>query len=695
MKKNLLLPALLFFAWSYKAQVIYGNSFSTLSLQTYTTLTSTTKFTTVPLGFTLINDGLKNNIGTLTNPNKPFNEPLLKTTGWAVVFNEVENDTFLVSTSWLDTLNIATNRWLITPAISNVNANTVLTWLAKSPDASFSDGYEVYGTSNLLASNTQDFPVGNRLYALADGNTSGGGEKDTWTRRSIALGSFAGQTLRFAFRNNSKDMYQLWIDDIQVINLSSNLDAALTAELPKKYLLVNATDSVKINLNNAGATRIDAISVSYQIGNSSINTESISLPNGISYGQSIAIKFALPFSLNTQGFYQVKAWLNSVNNVPNQNALNDTCVYAVSVLNASAPKTVLLEQFVSANNGEGPDAQDKLLGLQSPTLIVINIHDQDSIKEMNSAALITDYKKNLPTAMADRTYFNDIQSVSFFRPAYSGRVNTRASAVTPANVSIINKTYNAFTKQLSFTVKADFIGEVRGDYRINAYLSENHVSGPVNDNTLNGFNQLNNYYNVPWSTYYQKGLFIASENNYLLNYWEFRHQNALVYAFDGAYGSASAITSTASTLNQSYQKTFTLALPSPTNGSHKFNPDNLYIVGFIAEYSADKNQRSVLNAVKEKVTSAIEAVGIEEFSENTNLSVYPNPSTGVFYLNEPTLKNYTVDVFDVLGKLMRKIEVSNNRGIEPIDLTVLPQGIYIFKIKAGLQQYTEKIIIQK
>lgn len=696
MKKIFLIAASLFSALTYYSQIVYSNSFNNLGLQTYTTATSVTKYASLPTGFTLINDGLNSNIGSAINPNKPFNEPGLKTTGWAVVFNEAENDTFAVSTSWLDTTGLSVNRWFVIPAITNISANSVLTWLAKAPDANFPDGYEVYGTTNLNASSSQDFVVGDRLFVLADANTAGGGEKNVWTRRSINIGSFAGQTLRFAFRNNSKDMYQLWIDDIKVINAANNLDASISTSTPRKYILINVNDSVKLTVTNLGASAINSVNVSYQVGNSSINTENITFANALAYGQSAAVKFSLPYTLSTQGLYEVKYWINNVNGIQDQNSLNNTGTYTVTVQNSSPAKNILLEQFVSANNGEGPDAQEKTLALQSPSLIIVNIHDLDSLKESGSAALITDYKKIIPSTMVDRYFFDDIQSATFDRPAFNKRINDRANAVTPVSVSVINKIYNIITRELSFTLKADFVGEVKGDYRLNAYLTENHVAGNPLDVSFNGFNQLNGYNGVVWSPYYQQGAYSATANGYVLNYWQYKHQNTLVYSFDGAYGVNGAIPSNANTQGQSYQQTFTVIIPASANGVHRFNPDNIYLVGFVAEYGADLNNRNVLNCVKEKLTANAEAVGINEIEANSDLLVYPNPSAGIFYFNMPTVKgNYEISVFDVLGKCVKIVEVSNARNMEALDLSALQEGVYVLKMRSGNEQFTGKLIIQK
>lgn len=696
MKKKLLFIALQAGVLSFKAQTIYSSSFGNLALQSYTTESSSTLYAPVPSAYSLINDGQVNQPGSATNPNKPFHVSGFTTAGWAVVYNPAENDTFLVSTSWIDTTGIAVNRWVITPPISNITANTVLTWLAKSPDAAYREGYEVYGTNKQGALTPQDFTIGDRLFAINDGNTAGAGENTAWTRRSVALGSFAGQTLRFAFRNTSKDLYQLWIDDIEVLSLPNALDATVAGNIEKKYILANSNDSVRVNVTGLGATAINSLTLNYQIGNSSINTQNFGFSQGLAYGQWANLTFSLPYAVSQPGCYPLKVWISSVNGQSDQNLSNDTTRCLVTVQNSSPAKTVLFEQFVSAHNGEGPDAQEKAMALQGNDVVLVNIHDLDSMNVSSAGPLITTYKKNFATAMADRAYFNDAGAVAAGRPYYNNHVSQRKNTVTPASVSIINKSYNTATNQLSFTVKADFTGEVKGDYRLNAYLTENQVGGPVSDNGINGYNQWNDFYTVPWSPYYQKGVYSPLANTYILNLGQYRHQNVLIHAFNGAYGNSGTIPANGGTAGQSYQESFTLTLPAQANGINKFNPDNIYLVGFVAEYSSDQNNRRVLNAAKEKLTANPEVVGIAELQAMAGLSVYPNPSSGILYLNTAGLKETgSIAVHDVLGRCMQVTEVNAGISLQMLDLSLLPEGVYFLRISSGRQHFTEKVLIQK
>ncbi|MCW3077234.1 MAG: hypothetical protein JWO32_1843 [Bacteroidetes bacterium] len=694
MKKLILLATTLVLSLNTRSQILYSNSFGNLSLQNYTTVAGVTQYTTVPGGLNLINDGLNNNIGSLSNPNSPFNVPSLQSIGWAVVANSIENDTFLVSTSWLDTTLVA-DRWVITPSITNITGNTVLTWLAKSPDPNYADGYEVYATNKTGALVAGDFTIGDRLFAIADGHIAGGGEKSIWTRHSVNLGSFAGQALRFAFRNNSTNMYQLWIDDIEVKTLPLSLDGALTSVETEKYILTNASHSVTVTFSNAAAAAINTITLNYQYGNSTPVSQVFNFIYGLQYGQSSKITFALPYSVSSPGYYPIKAWASLPNNVTDQNITNDTMYTSVTAMTSSPQKKVLVEQFLSAKDPESPDAQEKLQAIQSSSVIVVNIHDNDSLKETNSTGILS-YRKQYSTAMIDRTFYDSLATAAITRSYYAKKINLELAKATPVTVSILNKTYNSVTRQLSFTVKGDFSGEVKGDYRLNAYLVENNISGNASDTTVNGFNQLSNFYNVPWSPYYQRGYFSFAENSYVLNAWQYKQQRVLINAPDGSFGSPGIIPQTGGTQGQSYQTSYTITLPLPANGVNKYNPDNIYIVGFVSEFNADPNKRSVLNVAQDKLNGNPEVVGINEHATLHSLSFYPNPTNGVVYFAVPaSVKNCLLEVRDLMGRCVYKNIIVNPEFKERLDLSYLPSGTYLISLQSSTMTSRNKIIIQK
>ena len=192
------------------------------------------------------------------------------------------------------------------------------------------------------------------------------------------------------------------------------------------------------------------------------------------------------------------------------------------------------------------------------------------------------------------------------------------------------------------------------------------------------------------------GYFLSMYNSYLLNAYQFKHQNTLVHSFDGSFGNTGTIPTIGGTQGQSYQQTFTITVPTLTNSVNKYNFDNLFIVGFLAEYDTDKNKRNILNVVKQKITTNPETVGIKEIFEKNVLSIYPNPSNGTFYLNSTkSLNTYDIKVIDLTGRtvlLESLFEVGNTATLQ---LNQLNNGIYFLHISSESGNFVEKIVIQK
>ena len=79
--------------------------------------------------------------------------------------------------------------------------------------------------------------------------------------------------------------------------------------------------------------------------------------------------------------------------------------------------------------------------------------------------------------------------------------------------------------------------------------------------------------------------------------------------------------------------------------------------------------------------------------ELQNVVVYPNPSKGIFTVSLGNLLPETIEVYDLMGKLILKnkaIIVSNFQT--SIDLTSVAQGVYFIKISANGQNSVKRII---
>lgn len=686
-----------------KAQVLFSDDFSTLNLQNDVQVigskTISTTYTTAPSAYTLIEDGYKNNVGTSNSPNRPFNVASLKTTGWAVLYNSAENDTFLVSTSWLDT-SVAVKRFIVSPVINNITANTVLSWEAMSPDVNFPEGYEVYVTTNTTGTlNANSFLLSDRVFYLADGNTAGAGEKGVWTKRGISLSQYAGQNVRVAFKNISQNMYQLWLDNIRVEDNANQYDAEISeGQGVYRYNTINTNGNINCRITNRGRSGINSVSLNYQIQGITNYQQAFGLSQIIPIHGNNDFTFNVPYNISVPGYYPVKIWVNYVNGFADQNNSNDTLYTSLSIMTSPPAKNVMVEQFLSAFDGYSPDGQDKLTSLVSSSVVAVNIHDGDSLKNSSVTDVISAYRKKTTTAVIDRNYFNDITSVPVERAAYSSRINQRKAAVVPVSVAINNKSYSSSTRELTFSVQASFASEVKGDYRINAYITENNVFGLGSDTSYNGWNQLSFMYNVPFSAYYQKGYYLASAGGYVLKAFEYKHQNVLDTALDGSFGAAGIIPTNGGTVNQSFGKAYTYTVPVAAGGVFRYNPDNMYIVAFVSEYNANKNKRTVLNCYQAKVTAGAEMVTVQELKSQANFILYPNPTSGLTHvlIPEGSFKNKVkITLIDITGKEVYVNSTDMRFGLLDLNLYHLENGSYFIHLTDGESSRTQKLILVK
>ena len=88
---------------------------------------------------------------------------------------------------------------------------------------------------------------------------------------------------------------------------------------------------------------------------------------------------------------------------------------------------------------------------------------------------------------------------------------------------------------------------------------------------------------------------------------------------------------------------------------------------------------------------------IEEASLNGSLSIYPNPTNGVFTIEMRDMKTdvYTIKVTNVLGqKVFESANSVSGLHKENIDLSAFQKGVYLIEIKNSTATITERIIVE-
>lgn len=677
------------------SQVLYSERFNTLSLNsgTYTSNSSTQTYfySDVPSAMTAINNGTLT-ADTLTG-NYPFRANGQKQKAWLGYVPANTTDTIAVSTSWLTPVG-TTNAWLITPIINNIAANTVLTWEAMAPDLNNLDGYEIY-----VSTNTSTTVAVSNFTSLIYNNS---GEKNTWQSRGVSLGAYAGQNIRIAFKNNSTNKYQLWLDDIVVQNVSNGFDAGAISQDNYKYSTVNTINTFSATFKNYGYTPITNLTINYKMENGVTVSEIKILSPALNYLDSRTLTFTSPYVAATPIYNTYKIWSSNVNGQSDQVNTNDTITGAITISSITPAKKVLLEQLTGAGYGWSPDGYTKLNSIvtTNTNVIAASIHDNDSMKVVGGSNFISDYATEFPSATIDRHYFSSNNDVAIEKNNWSSFTTQRLAMKVPSTVTITNVSYNTITKQIDATVSSTFYGDVKGDYRLNLYIKENNVYGPANDNTNNGWNQHSFLYNVGSSPYYQTGTYLNS-TTYLLSPAEYKHQYVVTHMADGAYGASGIIPSNGSTNGVTYTKTYSYTLPTASGSEFRYNADNIYLIGIVSEYDTDTKKRSVLNVEEVKLTSNPEIlVSVKELTSNDiRLTIFPNPTSDVCYLNYTTNSNefVTVNVFNSLGELvyMETKNVNTGNVTHELNLKELNSGNYTVKVSFKNNSITKKLTIIK
>ena len=91
-------------------------------------------------------------------------------------------------------------------------------------------------------------------------------------------------------------------------------------------------------------------------------------------------------------------------------------------------------------------------------------------------------------------------------------------------------------------------------------------------------------------------------------------------------------------------------------------------------------------------SSCYNVTSIEKIDNNTEVSIYPNPTTGVIRINNEKLIINNVEVFDIYGKELLKSKIRSTK--HEVDLSQQPKGIYIIKVTTNKGVAVEKVVLE-
>ena len=187
---------------------------------------------------------------------------------WSVMpaFRAHSGDSCVASASWVSQAvgAVTPSNWLITPEISLPAGATIkLEYWVSGQDQDYPE--EHYG---LLLSPTASVDTASFTVSLVDETiTAGNGTENDYFKRTAILSSYAGTSIRLAWKHfNITDQFYINIDDIRIFEPLS-VDAEIVGlTLPSNLCDLSANTEVTISVRNNGLTAINNVPVSFVKG---------------------------------------------------------------------------------------------------------------------------------------------------------------------------------------------------------------------------------------------------------------------------------------------------------------------------------------------------------------------------------------------------------------------------------------------
>lgn len=119
-----------------------------------------------------------------------------------------------------------------------------------------------------------------------------------------------------------------------------------------------------------------------------------------------------------------------------------------------------------------------------------------------------------------------------------------------------------------------------------------------------------------------------------------------------------------------------------------FSNQDIILGGYLNNYTSDNFIDFGFVKLKKTFSSATILN-----NETTEWKVYPNPATEQIYLggNISMNEKVTVEVFTMLGQLIKQVTFENSEQLNPIDISLLTSGMYFLQITQGGTTYLQKL----
>ncbi len=424
-----------------------------------------------------------------------------------------------------------------------------------------------------------------------------------------------------------------------------------------KYVLEGNTTISGI-VQNLGSDNITSFDVTYSVDG---GTESgvYSVPCDIATGGSYEFTHDTPYPTVAGNTYSVNITISNVNGGGETNLDNNILTSNVTALSYMPVRKIFGEQATGTWCGwcvRGHVAMEYMNETYPDTWVGVAVHNGDPMTNAYYDGQIRNYIEGYPSALVNRgTAFDPSEFEEYY--------NTEIAKVVPVSVEVTDMAWDAETRQVSFSVSAEFLAGMT-DVRFNAVIAENNVTG-----TTTGYRQANYY---SGGTYGPMGGYESLPNP--VPAADMVYNNVAREILGGWNGTENSVPATVNAgETHAYQYTYSV--------SPDYDENEMYIVGLLIDQATGE----VLNADKKMfITSNITTTA------DAAVSIYPNPAKD--HINIELAKNAKVQISDISGKIVYTANAkAGNNKINTSNLS----GIYFVQISDVDVICVKKLVISK
>jgi len=517
-----------------------------------------------------------------------------------------------------------------------------------------------YGSTGDLEISTDG---GDTFTEIMDFSTS-----DSWQSLNVNLNEYVAETdVVIAFHHDDNGAWAdgLAVDNVVIFSPESN-NAALSLSESEIYVPSNSNVSIEGEILNVGANNVTSVVISWSAGDQNGSTT----VDGLNLEPFESASFSHPDQLEIDDEnIEVTVSIDQVNGESDPNMSDNTAMASYLAMLFFPDRKVLLEQATGTWCTWCPRGHvfSDYMEETYPNAIAVAVHNSDPMANATYDNGIGDLIGGYPSGLVDRVY-NDIDP-SEFEEYYLQRMED------PAIVEVSVQTeYNASTRDLMVNVDASFAINTTGDYRINAIIVENNITG-----TSSGYAQVNSYSGGQFGP---MGGYEDLPNPVPASQMVYDHVGRRI--FGGWDGTAQSIPGTI-VAGESYTQDYSHTLPGSWDDSE------IMVIGVVI----DQNTGEIVNANEVQGILSTENL----LNAGFDFRLYPSPaveSTNVA-LDLTEAGDIQYHVYDLAGKQVLSQSpgrLTPGKYLHTLDVSNLKSGIYIVTILKDGYSVSKKLSVK-